>query len=198
MTLILALLKSNWKLLSILILGLALWSASDAIIKYKKEVSRLADNSAILLKGSNGQLRLKKRELDSYIESSATLIKLLEDSLGIKNKRIEDLSVSTSKTVISIKEVLKDTTIYVHDTLVITAKSFKWADPWNSVSGLVYKDSVDVDITVFDTLAVVTHMTKPGKWFLPRIFQSWKLETEVANVNPNADFKIESSITRDR
>lgn len=184
----------NWKVVAILILILSLGFISNQLKKERQERKRIATNFETYQTESNDILRLTKKEFEIEIENDKTLLRLLRDSLDIKESRIQSLSKSTNNTVVRYQTKLKDTTIYVRDTILVS-QYFSYNDTWTIATGIIHEnDSVDFYYRSYDTLIVVNTKYKDGKWFLSKWFKPWKYKTEVSNTNPNTEFTLDKSI----
>jgi hypothetical protein len=148
----------------------------------KKENKRKGDNYEVLIGKSEQALILKKNELKDYVKYDRQIKTALRDSLKVKISQVNSLQKTSTKTKYIIKEVLRDTLIYVPTEVdgeiimeTVEAKKFTYKDPWTDVLGVIIEDtlgvySVDLSMDIYDTLVVVNHGYKTRKWFLTRLF----------------------------
>jgi hypothetical protein len=190
---LLQIIKSKWTLgISGVLIILSLYSSNR---KLRTEVERADNNYNILVGESEEALELKQVEFNTYVKNSEFLERILRDSLKIKTSQVKSLSQATSSTKIVIRSILKDTTIFVPVPgelvkIPVGVHKFEFKDTWVDISGLVFKDSVDLNISSSDTLAIVEYKYKNRKWFLTKLFEKWKTRQEIGNSNPYMHYKI--------
>ena len=123
----------------------------------------------------------------SYDELRANYQLVCEEAkqLGIKVKRLQSAATSATKTEVVVKTVVKDTILYIPSTASVdTAKVFYWRDPpWVEVSGMLHRDSVDLDVQSVDTLVQFVH--KVPKRFLFFRFGTKAIRQEIVSKNPH-------------
>lgn len=165
------------------------------------ENSRLDRNTDVLMAENRGkdnkigELLLTERELKDNFSAE---VQRLEDSLDIQVKQINELTKLKSTTKIEKKVVFKDSIIHdVETDTVYMTRCFTWEDKFTKISGCsIFYDSDTIDILYesTDEIDVVMYWDKPGKWFLPRLFQKKRYEVAVVNANPNNTLIISNRI----
>lgn len=165
-----------------------------------KEIKRQSDNYEILTDRSNATLRLSREEFEFKLRNNEAIKRLLRDSLGIKTKQVERLTKASGTTKIRVRTRLIDSLVFKYDTLTsqiidtIRFKTFTWSDDYTRIHQTIEGDEVKMDIKVTDSLIVVNHWYKEGKWFLAKWLSKRKTKTEITNMNPNASYTITERI----
>lgn len=179
-------------ILSALLVSGLLWYSNYLL----KENGRLKRNETTLLKDHKAEtssLILSKEALEVKLENDSSLYSVVIDSLNLKVKQIESITVSNSKAKIQFIEVLKDTTIFQTDT-VIVYKYFEYDnDPWLYAEGKVFEDSIEIKAELPDTIYCVNYWEREGK-FLPKIFGKKQPHSNIENSNPYVFIQVEQSI----
>jgi len=166
----------------------------------RQEIKRQSENYEILATYSNKKLKLNTKEFQIKIDNDETIKRALRDSLKIKAKQVKDLVKSSGITRIQVKTVLRDSLVMKYDTLTnqlidtVFIKKFDWADKWSNIQGRIIDDSISLTVQTNDTLVIVNHWYKKGKWFLPKLFSKRRTRTEIVNSNPNATYTITDRI----
>ncbi len=126
------------------------------------------------------RLMMTKRELERYNAELAGTIK----DLGVKIRRLESAATTVSRTELNISAPLRDTVIVV-DTVLVSAQTFDWHDPWVSVAGTVGGGGVNCKVGSTDTLVQVVHRV-PYKF----LFFRWgtkAIRQEIVSRNPHSN-----------
>jgi len=134
-----------------------------------------------------GVLTLNSKEFTKFKED------LKKELKSTNADKVNSASTVATKTTIHTKEVVRDSIIYLHDTIQIPSKVFTYNTQWTSVKGIIYKDTVDLSIQNRESLALYrSYQRKKFLWFkLPKSIFGYKKETiDVVSRNPNT--KIES------
>ena len=174
------------------------------LVKYalheRSEKKRLARNYIVLTDKKEKETRaleLKASEMRQMLKNDIALRNAIIDSLKLKVKHLEGVTVSSSKTKVEVRTILRDTTIYVNDTIVVY-KTFEWEDfPWVKTSGKVFEDSIKLKVEANDTIYVVNYWQKEGR-FLPKIFGRKKPYSDVTNRNPYITIEVVQSVKKDK
>jgi len=178
----------------IVILSLLLATSGYLLYKSNQELSRVKNNQEILVTNSTDPLNLKKGELKQALKEDKKLNSLLKDSLGVKAKHVKGLNQLESITDVKLEIPIRVDTVVILNKLQ-TIKTFDYEDPWIKVTGQIFEDSVNLNYTSTDTLVVVHHVYKKGKWFLPKLFSKWYMSTDVTHTNPHNHYFIKKNIT---
>lgn len=113
-------------------------------------------NAAEVLK-----LTLTAKELKATNER---LAKTAED-LKIKLNRAQSASTTGTQTEVHVVTQVRDSIVY-RDSITAPVKYFSWRDPWVNVSGIMERDSVDMNVTSVDTLTTIVHKIPHKFWFI--------------------------------
>lgn len=143
---------------------------------------------------SVGVLELSKSEL----ERNCTRLRAEVTDLGLKLKRVEQASTSATETKVEFQTHVKDSIIYVKDTLsgrghLDTLQLLKWQDPWVSFQGELRGESLQAEIACRDTLIQVVHRV-PRKFLFIR-WGTKELRQEVKSSNPHTTITFAECIT---
>lgn len=169
-----------------------------------QETNRLQRNQKILTEEHQEQkksLVMDKRELKNLLEEQDGTYAAIVDSMKLKIKQLESLTSASSETRIKFKTLVKDSIVRKTDTItkrdtIIKYEFFKWQDlPWVEVDGLIYRDTVEVDVRVTDTIHVANYWKRKG-WFIFKLFHKKTPHSDVSNVNPYVNIHVEQSIRR--
>lgn len=173
------LLGKHWKIIAIVLLGLAVWMMFNRIAHLKKENSRLDSNQESLLSeaqywklkdGSNaaaiGALSLTVQELKHAQDSQMMALKGTIEKLGVRLKDVKNASSVNFETETRINTFLKDSTVY--DSVPI--KVFHGSTRFNEVHLTVWpthRDSLELRVVTRDKMTQVVYR-------LPRGWKFWK------------------------
>lgn len=145
-----------------------------ALRKSNSEKERLEANQTALLskvdyyttKSGKSAADVRKLTLtvDELKQYNAQLKKTAED-LGIKLKRVQSASTTGVRTEIKFITQVRDSIVY-RDSITAPVKYFSWRDPWVNVSGIMERDSVDMNVTSVDTLTTIVHKIPHKFWFI--------------------------------
>ncbi len=113
---------------------------------------------------------------------------------GLKNnlRNLEFYSKSSQFTTIHKTIKLKDSVIYDIDSIPIYVKDFEYQDKYDSITGLISKDNIKLDIYHKDVIENVLYFTR--RWFLGRK----KYSQEMISENPNTVIVYQKSIKAKR
>ena len=127
-------------------------------------------------------LEMKVSEYNSLKKENAEIL----NQLGIAKKELSRIITAQSETVSSIKA-------YAHDTVVITepdnnvdAVTFKYHSKWTDVDGLLYDDTVHLNISNREYLHLIESVKY--KRFLGFLWRTKKIKSRSVNIfseNPN-------------
>ncbi len=123
-----------------------------------------------------GTLELTVSELSKILPEIRQELK----DLKIKSGRVESFSETHIIQNKDIKQVLRDSIIYNH----IPVKTFGYTDPWYSIKAIIQNDSVDLNISSYDTIIQVVSRgdrIKPWLW----IFSPRQLVQTIQSRNPS-------------
>lgn len=191
-------------LLALVIISLAISIAY--YVGYHKQaevVKRLKSNQEILL-DKNANLKIdsinRVSEMEAlnlsaseYKKASLRLATKVAE-LEISNKRLIEASTSSYKVITKVETKVKDSLVYVHDTVPILAKSFSYQDAYTNVDGYVTDEAAVLNIFTKDT---ITHVTayEPKRYFFGLIKCGKKyIRSIFHNANPNALVIIQEAV----
>lgn len=124
------------------------------------------------------RLMLTKRELEQFNAELAGTIK----DLGVKIRRLEAAATTASRTDVNISAPLRDT-VFIVDSVSVSAQTFDWRDHWMSISGTMTDGGVNCRVQTTDTLVQVVHRV-PRKF----LFFRWgtkAIRQEIVSRNPH-------------
>lgn len=129
-----------------------------------------------------GELKLTVSEYKKYRAEDAALIKSL--------KADKPISIVHTETIIrdTISALLHDTLLITSYCDTITAKGFIYHDNWANIIGVVYKDSVSINLDNREELLVVTSQKRKKLWFInlpPKIFGYKSNTVDIVSKNPH-------------
>lgn len=175
---------------------------------YKAEKDIYANNQDALLskvelyKSQSGKNAAKSKELqltlDEFKKNFSEQVEVIKD-LKLKVKRLENVNTTLTQTIAGGKTNLKDSIRVIHDTLpggrdtvyAEKIKSFKWQDPWNTITGTVKGKEVECFYSGVDSLTIMA-VRVPKKF----LFFRWGTKyIEVHATNKNPSTKILSTQT---
>jgi len=137
------------------------------------------------------ELELTSGEFEKMCEEQAQTIK----DMGLKIKRLEMASTTGINTVVNKKIYIRDTT-YIEkvDTMYIEKKMkrFDWNDDWNSISGVIYNDSVECLYKGNDTLTIAA-IRVPKKFLFFRWGTKY-IQINAVNANPSTSITYNKTI----
>lgn len=135
-------------------------------VKLRKESQIAQNNVAALMDSANKykvadslhaisikELRLSLDDYKQYRADDVVLIKQL--------KADKPLNIAKTITQTHTEIITRFDTVYVD-----SAKHFSYADKWTRVDGLVYKDSVKLDIKNNEELLIVESIQRKKFWFI--------------------------------
>lgn len=182
--------------LAVLITILAIYEISSLSKRY----TNLKINEATLLDSLNSykiqdsinvvkisELRLSMRNYEKYFSENARIVK------KTKADKVESIINPKILTEIEIRTVLD--TVYVD-----SARHFKYTDAWSSVNGIVYSDSVSLNIKNTEELIVVTSKQKKKFLFfkLPICIFGYKnKQVDITSKNPRTTINNVSYVNID-
>lgn len=184
------------------ILVLAIFAAIGAYLEHRhmaKKLERerqLKKEAFTALNLAQGDVSLLHRENNKIVARAKTLKARLEtlknlpdkeaiEALTGKVKRLETLINTKFKVQSSFKTKIRDTTIYLHDTVFKNNRGFYYADK-HLILDCSIGDSAACKYSYQDSITTVIHQQPAGKWW-----QFWKwgkknIYTDVIFDNPNA------------
>lgn len=127
---------------------------------------------------STGILKLELQQYKKWKENDAKLIQ----NLKIKLKQVENVSTHAAQTDQSIKINLKDT-VYVKNKGEESGKKFRYKTPYIKLDGILGKDSIQINMTSYDTLKQVVY--RVPKKFLFIKYGTKAIRQEVVSTNPH-------------
>lgn len=182
--------------LTVLITILAIYEISSLSKRY----TNLKINEATLLDSLNSykiqdsinvakisELRLSMHNYEKYFSENAKIVK------KTKADKVESIINPKILTEIEIRTVLD--TVYIDST-----RHFKYADEWSSVNGIVYNDSVSLNIKNTEELIVVTSKQKKKFLFfkLPICIFGYKnKQVDIISKNPRTTINNVSYVNID-
>jgi hypothetical protein len=163
------------------------------------ENTRLGQNQEVLLdenRGKENKIGQLLLTVSEFKETEKDLLLKLDSVLDIKANQIEEVTKIQTVTKIEKEVVFKDSIIKTADTVYMT-RCFNWEDEFTKISGCSIfsdEDTISISYESIDKLDIVMYWDKPGKWFLPRLFQKKRYEVAVVNENPNNKVIINNRI----
>lgn len=115
-------------------------------------------------------------------------------ALEISNKRLRSASASSYKVVTRIETKVKDSLIYVHNTVPTFSRTFDYTDAYTDVKGYVTTEDAVLNIHTRDT---ITHIMsyEPKRYFFGLIKCGKKyVKSTFSNANPNATIVVEEAV----
>lgn len=174
---------------------IALMICMTLLYSQKKELARHKHNFNALnqelthYKTLNGQkatqissLVLTNQELKTYNQELVNQVK----DLGIKLKNVQSLSVKALESNYNINTTLKDSVIFVYDTvsqtIIDTVKHTYYSDNWITFKQTQINENINTEIKTRDSITIVQHW-EPYRF----LFFKWgkkKSKETVTNSNP--------------
>lgn len=151
----------------VLIIGLvvALNITFNSLKSAKEEVKRHEKNERVLqsdlrvIRGKNGilavQVESQTQTLSEFKKYNSELEKKLKN-LNIRPKDTQSATTIETSSNLIINVPLRDSTILPE----VKSRVFTYNDSWNSVFGVVYKNSVTANIQSRDSLYIFRHLQK--------------------------------------
>jgi len=126
---------------------------------------------------STGILELRLSEYRKLRQQDARLI----ESLKIQLKRAENVSVHATESSQQLVMPIRDT-VFIKQNRTDTAQHFFKRSPYIDLKGWLRKDSVEIDLTTYDTLLQVMH--RVPKRFLFIRYGTKSIRQEIVSKNP--------------
>ena len=121
------------------------------------------------------QLILDRKQLKEYRQRDMKLIAQLQ----VDKRRLQSIGSTSTKTVYQIKTEIRDSLIYLRDTL----RCFDHQGRWSRVEGCLIGDSIKLQVQSIDSLLYVEHIVPKRFWFI-----KWGIKErkqEILSKNPN-------------
>jgi len=162
------------------------YAVSDSVVYYKTESGKNAAKTK--------QAELTLEEFKTSSNKEIAHLKKIIDDLNIKLKKISGAATGTTK--IYIKD-----TVYLKDSLSnggILYKTGHYHDTWTDIFFYVSKDTLNFDLSTADTIDIITHKEKIGKFRLKNIFIPRKVvySTTATMTRPNGKIEVNSFIIK--
>lgn len=181
----------RYLILGVLLLAAALGLALRNNARLRADRSRLEDNQRALIDAaayyetqagtsaaSVERLTLTVAEVKAQRDDLAKTCR----ELRVKVRRLEAASTTATQTEIEAHAPLRDTIVIVKNEPIRT-QTFRWADSWITVDGLLRRDSVVCRIRSIDTLRQIVHRV-PRKFLFIR-WGTKAIRQEIASSNPH-------------
>lgn len=181
----------RYLILGVLLLAAALGLALRNNARLRADRSRLEDNQRALIDAaayyetqagtsaaSVERLTLTVAEVKAQRDDLAKTCR----ELRVKVRRLEAASTTATQTDIEAHAPLRDTILIVKNEPIRT-QTFRWADSWITVDGLLRRDSVVCRIRSIDTLRQIVHRV-PRKFLFIR-WGTKAIRQEIASSNPH-------------
>lgn len=170
----------------LLLLLIYFWSATVALRKENKTYK--SNQQALLEKvdyyqteAGKSAASVQKLELSySELEDNYQSVCDAADELNVRLKRIQATSQTATRTEVKIQTVVRDSIIYNTGNLD-TVKSLKWRDAWVNISGVLNKDSLNLDVQSNDTIIQIIHRVPKKFWFIKYGTKAIRQEMMVTN-----------------
>lgn len=155
--------------------------ANQEVRRHEKN-ERVLQSDMGVIRGKNGvlavQVESQTQTLSEFKKYNAELEKKLKN-LNIRPKDTQSATTIETSSNLIINVPLRDSTILPE----VKARVFTYKDSWNSVFGVVYKDSVVANIQSRDSLYIFHHLQK-----YKFLFIRWGVKAEwytAQNTNPS-------------
>lgn len=181
----------RYLILGVLLLAAALGLALRNNARLRADRSRLEDNQRALIDAaayyetqagtsaaSVERLTLTVAEVKAQRDDLAKTCR----ELRVKVRRLEAASTTATQTEIEAHAPLRNTILIVKNEPIRT-QTFRWADSWITVDGLLRRDSVVCRIRSIDTLRQIVHRV-PRKFLFIR-WGTKAIRQEIASANPH-------------
>lgn len=179
--------------LGVLLLAATLLLAASTRYLYRQN-QRLKSNQTALtarlvtarsdcdsIRSSCEVLQLTLREFQTLQAADAATIR----ALGIRLRRLESSAVAHTESRIEAAAPLRDTLhLTRHDSLPLidSLRTFRWQDGWNTIEGIVGRDSIRCTLTARDTLRQIIHRV-PRRFLFIR-WGTKAIRQEIHSSNP--------------
>ena len=155
----------------------------------------LSKNKSLVIDSAKQMSELKTLSLtaDEFKKANTYLTDRVA-ALEISNKRLRSASTSSYITTTKIETKVKDSLVFLHDTVQVYARTFDYSDAYSDVKGYVTTESAVLDIHTRDT---ITHIIsyEPKRYFFGLIKCGRKyVKSTFANANPNATIVIQEAV----
>ena len=171
--------------------------------KADNQIERLEQNQHLLL-SKNESLRIDSAKrmseiktlnltADEFKKANTYLTDKIAE-LKISNKRLRSASASTYKVITKIETKVKDSLIFVRDTIPTFARMFDYTDAYTDVKGYVTTEDAVLNIHTRDT---ITHIMsyEPKRYFFGLIKRGKKyVKSTFTNANPNATIVVQEAV----
>ena len=155
----------------------------------------LSKNESLVIDSAKRMSELKTLSLTAYeFKKANTYLTDRVAELEISNKRLRSASASSYTTSTKIETKVKNSIVFVHDTVQVYARTFYYSDAYSDVKGYVTSESAVLDINTRDT---ITHIMsyEPKRYFFGLIKLGRKyVKSTFANANPNATIVIKEAV----
>lgn len=165
-----------------------------------QEIKRQKGNYEVLIGKQDkqiGVLKLTNSEFKDLVVQDRLLNRVLRDSLKLKLKNIISVTKASAETRIRFKTLLRDSVVVSHENVYDTVRVYQvldWNDPWNKVKCVIENKDTNCEVSVSDSLVIVEHPYKKGKWFGSRLFSKRYTKIDIVGSNPSASYHIERRI----
>lgn len=155
----------------------------------------LAKNESLRVDSAKHMSEIKTLNLtaDEFKKANTYLTDKVAE-LEISNKRLRSASASTYNVATKVETKVRDSLIYVHDTISTFARMFYYTDAYTDVKGYVTTEDAVLNIRTRDT---ITHIMsyEPKRYFFGLIKCGRKyVKSTFANANPNATIVVKESV----
>lgn len=155
----------------------------------------LSKNESLVIDSAKRMSELKTLSLtaEEFKKANTYLTDKVEE-LEISNKRLRSASASSYKVITKIETKVKDSLIFVHDTVPTFARMFDYTDAYTDVKGYVTTEDAVLNIHIRDT---ITHiMSYEPKRYLFGLIKCGKkyVKSTFANANPNATIVVQEAV----
>lgn len=162
--------------------------------RLKEDNDRLKNNQTALIE-KNRQYTGRIREMTLTIDEFKENFPKLQEELRkekIKTKHLKDITSTKTQIIIEKKIPVYDT-IFIKETGDTTkALIFNYKDQWNTINGMVAKDTADISFQGKDTLDIIAYRV-PRK-FLFFNCKTKYIEVRTTNRNPNIEITAQERI----
>lgn len=139
------------------------------------------------------RITVDKEVFSKILDKNMSDKNFIIDSLKLKIKDIQKYTKTTTVTKFKVKTVLKDSIIYLKDTVKIY-KFINFSNGWYNIVGNVHDSIMDVNVSGVDTIYYVTHKFKTKRFFISRWFESPKYKIMIRNKNPYQKITVKQDI----
>lgn len=162
---------------------------------YRAEADRLTANVESLSAGTEqfkteaGKQAARAQQLElttGELKKQCTDLQARLEDMGVKSKYLHRATSTTTKTVLKVDTLVRDSIIYVERLAQLdTVQVLKWSDEWVRLYGTIYKGRFAGTITSIDTITVAVHRV-PKQW----LFFRWgtkRVDVSVSSSNPHTE-----------